>query len=134
MDYVEGCTLYSQIRCRNQMLKQGHQQYFSELCEMISYLHSQSILYRDLKPENVIISMKDSGHLKLVDFGFSKHLRTKSEKTFTNCGTPSYLAPEIIQGNGHSFSVDVWGLGILLYELITLGQTPFNAQTPLLIY
>lgn len=62
--------------------------------------------------------LDNSGHIKLVDFGFAKMLSpNKEERTFTNCGTPAYIAPEIIKGIGHSFEVDIWSLGVLICEL-----------------
>lgn len=68
--------------------------------------------------------MQHRGHIKLVDFGFAKILRGPNKKSQTNCGTPQYLAPEIIRGAGHSFSVDIWSLGVLMAEIIS-GHTPF---------
>lgn len=64
-----------------------------------------------------MISQTDRGHIKLIDFGFAKYL--KHQRTFTTCGTPAYVAPEIIWGKGYAFEVDVWSLGILIYEIFT---------------
>lgn len=91
----------------------------------IEYLHRNRIIYRDLKPENIVLS-KNKGHLKLVDFGFAKAM--KQLKTLTNCGTPAYVAPEVLIGNGHSYEVDVWSLGVLLMEIVS-GQTPFTGES-----
>ena len=90
----------------------------------LEYLHGRNIVYRDLKPENIIISIADKGHVKLCDFGFAKRLGSKDAKTYTKCGTPSYIAPEIVLGMGHSFQVDVWSLGIMIYEMLA-GFSPF---------
>ena len=79
-------------------------------------MHWQNIVYRDLKPENILLAMKDNGHIKLVDFGFAKKLKGR---TSTNCGTPVYLAPEILRGTGHSFEVDIWSLGVLMVEIVS---------------
>ena len=65
------------------------------------------------------------GHIKLIDFGFAKRLKNQEDRTFTNCGTPVYLAPEILTGQGHNFAADVWSLGVVICELIT-GVTPFH--------
>ena len=92
------------------------------------------MVYRDLKPENIMLQMEQAGHIKLVDFGFAKILKTGA-KTKTNCGTPAYIAPEVlIQGGpGYSYQADIWSLGILMYELAT-GQTPFTGQSVKEIY
>jgi len=82
-------------------------------------MHQKKIIYRDLKPENIVLSMPDRGHLKMVDFGFSKKLNSKTSRTLTNCGTPCYIAPEIIKNVPYSFEVDVWSFGVLLVEIIS---------------
>ena len=127
LEYIQGCTLLSQIRINNPIVKSNLSMIFytSEVLQTLEYLHQQNVVYRDLKPENILISMQDNGHLKLVDFGFAKQL--KQGKTSTNCGTPVYLAPEILRGQGHSFEVDIWSLGVLMVELVS-GQTPFHAE------
>ena len=79
----------------------------------MEYLHSLGVAYRDLKPENLLIG--SDGHLKITDFGFAKKIK---DKTFTLCGTPEYLAPEIIMSCGHNQGVDWWALGILLFEML----------------
>lgn len=84
--------------------------------EAFEYLHKRGIVYRDLKPENLMLD--DRGYIKLVDFGFAKYIGY-STKTWTFCGTPEYVAPEIILNKGHDRAVDYWALGILIGELLT---------------
>jgi serine/threonine protein kinase/CRP-like cAMP-binding protein len=88
----------------------------------LEYLHERNIAYRDLKPENILLD--SDGYAKLIDFGFAKKL---TGKTYTLCGTPEYLAPEIILGIGHGCAVDSWGLGVLIYEMV-IGDSPFATK------
>ena len=99
--------------------------YTSEVLLCLQFLHSKFILYRDLKPENIMISMEHKGHIKLIDFGFAKQLSGLHDRTRTKCGSPAYIAPEIIKGDLHSYEVDIWSFGVLIYELLT-GKTPFH--------
>ncbi|XP_067272829.1 cGMP-dependent protein kinase 1 [Pseudorasbora parva] len=98
--------------------------------EAYAYLHNKGILYRDLKPENLMLDSK--GYVKLVDFGFAKEL-SRGEKTYSFCGTPEYISPEIIQNQGHDFAADFWSLGVLIYELL-VGSPPFSSSDPQKIY
>lgn len=93
--------------------------YTAELLVALETLHSRKIVYRDLKPDNVMID--GEGHIKLIDFGFAKRLSEHTNwRTTTNCGTLGYTAPEVISGQtGYSFSADLWSFGILLTELLT---------------
>ena len=84
-----------------------------------AHIHSYNIVYRDVKPENILID--DKGYPRIVDFGFSKVIKNR---THTLCGTPNILVPELIGGKGYGKAVDNWGIGILIYEMV-IGQTPF---------
>mmetsp|Transcript_15255 Transcript_15255/g.36225 ORF Transcript_15255/g.36225 Transcript_15255/m.36225 type:complete len:825 (+) Transcript_15255:3-2477(+) len=98
--------------------------YAAMLLLALEYIQRLKVVYRDIKPENLLID--DRGYLKLADFGMAKVLSTKA-RTFTVCGSPEYMAPEMIKGSGHSFTIDNWGLGILIYEM-NCGHTPFNPK------
>ena len=73
----------------------------------------RNIIYRDLKPENVLVS--NQGHIKLVDFNLSKKLESSASRTYTVCGTPAYLAPEVITKGGYNTQADLWSLGVLIF-------------------
>mmetsp|Transcript_18302 Transcript_18302/g.18286 ORF Transcript_18302/g.18286 Transcript_18302/m.18286 type:complete len:159 (+) Transcript_18302:177-653(+) len=93
-------------------------------------MHSRDIVYRDLKPENILIDHQ--GHVKIADFGFCKII-SQGERSFTLCGTPEYLSPEVIKSEGHGKQVDWWAFGILIYEML-VGNPPFFDSNPYKIY
>ncbi|KAI5189492.1 protein kinase X [Nematocida minor] len=120
MEYVPGGELFSYMKEIIKFSVKHARFYIAEILVALETLHGLGIIYRDLKPENVLLD--EQGHIKLADFGFSK--RMYQAVTWTLCGTPEYLAPEIIMNQGHSFEVDFWSLGVILYEMI-VGYPPF---------
>lgn len=98
--------------------------YAACVVSMLSHLRQKEIVYRDLKPENILID--NDGYLKLIDFGFAKNL-PNGKKAKSLCGTPDYVAPEVLLNEGYGPSVDTWALGILVYEMIT-NETPFRTS------
>jgi protein kinase A len=128
LEFVIGGEMFTHLRSAGRFPNDVAKFYHAELVLAFDYLHTKDIIYRDLKPENLLLDVK--GHVKITDFGFAKKV---PERTFTLCGTPEYLAPEVIQSKGHGKAVDWWTMGILLYEFIA-GYPPFYDDTPFRIY
>ena len=128
LEYVPGGELFSHLRRAGRFPNETSRFYAAEIVLALQYLHARDIIYRDLKPENLLLDRE--GHMKITDFGFAKHVE---ERTWTLCGTPEYLAPEIIQSKGHGKAVDWWALGILIYEMLA-GYPPFYDEHPFGIY
>eukprot|EP00357_Protocruzia_adherens_P033677 CAMPEP_0115009886 /NCGR_PEP_ID=MMETSP0216-20121206/22939_1 /TAXON_ID=223996 /ORGANISM="Protocruzia adherens, Strain Boccale" /LENGTH=317 /DNA_ID=CAMNT_0002377899 /DNA_START=34 /DNA_END=984 /DNA_ORIENTATION=- len=128
MDYIQGGELFTYLRGIGKLETLHARFYSAQVVSMFEYLHSKNIIYRDLKPENILIDAE--GYLKLTDFGFAKVIESR---TYTLCGTPEYLAPEILLNKGHGKPVDWWCLGILTYEML-VGIDPFTDEDPMAIY
>ncbi|ORX54978.1 Pkinase-domain-containing protein [Hesseltinella vesiculosa] len=128
MDYVAGGELFSVLRRMQRFPSNIAKFYAGQVLLAIEYLHSKDIIYRDLKPENLLLD--NHGNIKIIDFGFAKHV---PDVTWTLCGTPDYLAPEVIQSKGYSKAVDWWSLGVLIYEMLA-GQTPFYDDDQLKLF
>ncbi|GIY01629.1 hypothetical protein CEXT_708631 [Caerostris extrusa] len=105
--------------------------YAAEITSALGYLHSEGIIYRDLKPENILLDFQ--GHVVLTDFGLSKEGLTEKDTTTTFCGTPEYLAPEVLRKQAYDKSVDWWCLGAVLYEML-YGLPPFYSKDTLEMY
>ncbi|KZF21595.1 Pkinase-domain-containing protein [Xylona heveae TC161] len=129
MDFIEGGELFSLLRKSQRFPNPVAKFYAAEVTLALDYLHSMHIIYRDLKPENLLLDRH--GHLKITDFGFAKEV---PDITWTLCGTPDYLAPEVVASKGYNKSVDWWSLGILIFEMLC-GFTPFwDGGSPMKIY
>jgi len=128
MSYVPGGELFTHLRRAQRFTPDVTRFYLATIILALKYLHSFNIVYRDLKPENLLLDSK--GYLRLTDFGFAKVV---DDRTWTLCGTPEYLAPEIIQSDGHGKAADWWACGVLCYEML-VGYPPFFDETPYGIY
>ncbi|KAH7421598.1 hypothetical protein KP509_13G065400 [Ceratopteris richardii] len=128
MDYVCGGEFFTYLRNMRSFDEDTARFYAAQVLVIFEYLHSMDIIYRDLKPENILLD--DKGNIKLADFGFAKKI---DRRTYTLCGTPDYLAPEIILGKGHGKPVDWWAFGVLIYEMMA-GCAPFYDNDPMATY
>ena len=122
-EFMQGGELFFHLFREKKFKNEKVKFYLIEIILAIEFLHKKNMMYRDLKPENVLID-KD-GHIKLTDFGLSKILSKEKEKTYTICGTPQYLAPEVLTSDGYDDSVDWWSLGCIMYKML-IGIDPFR--------
>jgi len=124
MDFYRGGELFNHLQKKRRFKERTARLMIAEITLALGHLHRHGVIYRDLKPENVLIDQE--GHIAITDFGLSKCLK-RGEAARTFCGTPEYLAPEVITGVGHDKNVDWWSVGILCYELV-IGIPPFYSQ------
>lgn len=127
LEFVNGGEMFTHIQKQKKRRFNYEQTRFfaAETILAFEYLHNLDIIFRDLKPENMLIDHR--GHIRLTDFGFAKRVE---DKTWTMCGTPEYLAPEIIVNKGYNHAVDWWAVGVLIYEM-RCGRSPFEARSQL---
>ncbi|CAM9524863.1 unnamed protein product [Discosporangium mesarthrocarpum] len=128
LEYIVGGEFFSHLRRATRFENHVGRFFAAHVVLMFEYMHGFDIIYRDLKPENLLLDQQ--GYLKITDFGFAKVVNFK---TYTLCGTPEYIAPEVLLNKGHGKGVDWWTLGILVYEML-VGQPPFVDSDPLKVY
>uniref|UniRef100_A0A7S4BZW7 cGMP-dependent protein kinase n=2 Tax=Chrysotila carterae TaxID=13221 RepID=A0A7S4BZW7_CHRCT len=128
MEFCPGGDMFDQLYKHKAFSLSDARIFIMQVLLPLEYLHSMSIVHRDLKLENLLLAQ--DGALKLTDFGFAKLIKYRS---WTLCGTPEYLAPEIILEKGHGKAVDYWALGVLFYEMLN-GHSPFEAEETLQTY
>jgi serine/threonine protein kinase len=123
-EYMPGGEMFYHLHNNDHFSENKARFYIAEIVLAIDHLHKNNILYRDLKPENILLD--ELGHIKLTDFGLSKIMNNiEKDKTYTICGTPIYVAPEVLTGQGYNKLVDWWSLGVLLYEFLA-GYSPYK--------
>eukprot|EP01118_Nematostelium_gracile_P019396 TRINITY_DN897_c0_g3_i1.p1 TRINITY_DN897_c0_g3~~TRINITY_DN897_c0_g3_i1.p1 ORF type:complete len:441 (-),score=138.81 TRINITY_DN897_c0_g3_i1:612-1934(-) len=126
MDYINGGELFYHLQKEHKFTPERVKFYCAEIILGLEYLHNSGVIYRDLKPENILLT--EDGHICMTDFGISKEgLLADNDRTATFCGTPEYLAPEVLEGKGYTKAVDWWSFGTLMFEMLT-GLPPFYSQ------
>lgn len=125
LDYVQGGELFQRLHEEGKFDESRVQTYAAQLVLAIQYLHSKNIIHRDLKPENILVD--DKGYLRITDFGLVKELQ-QGKQTQTFCGTPEYIAPEMIEGSKYDRMVDWWSIGILIFEMLYGGPPFYNTN------
>ena len=128
LEFISGGELFNLLKVENKFSLEKAQFYAGQIVFVLDYLHNKNIIYRNLKPENILINK--NGYIKITDFELVKVIQ---DRTYTMCGTPGYLAPEIILNKGYGLSVDWWAFGILLYEMIC-GVDPFSDEDTMKTY
>uniref|UniRef100_A0A4W3H0S4 protein kinase C n=1 Tax=Callorhinchus milii TaxID=7868 RepID=A0A4W3H0S4_CALMI len=126
IEYVNGGDLMFHMQRQRKLSEEHARFYAAEICIALNFLHERGIIYRDLKLDNVLLD--SDGHIKLTDYGMCKEGLGPGDTTSTFCGTPNYIAPEILRGEEYGFSVDWWALGVLMFEMMA-GRSPFDIIT-----
>ena len=130
-EYCSGGEMFYHLRKIKKMNEDQARFYFTEICLGIEQLHNQFIIYRDIKPENIFLD--GDGHARIGDFGLAKPDMDINEFAYSFCGSPEYMPPEMLLKVGHSYPVDYYCLGAILYELVT-GLPPFYSHDTDKIY
>jgi serine/threonine protein kinase len=126
MELCSGGDLLNYVRKRRKLKEDIAKYVFKQVVEGLHYCHSKRIVHRDIKLDNLLLD--EDGSVKLCDFGVSKHLKDYNEVMTEQCGTPAYIAPEILKDKGYKgFGVDIWSLGVCLYAML-YGTVPFKAN------
>lgn len=132
MEYAEGGDLMKFLKTESIYSEKWIIFILAQVVLSLEYLHSRNIVYRDIKPENILLT--SNGYIKMADFGLSKDLTSTNDTTKTFCGTPEFMSPEILRGEEYGLSVDMWSFGVLMYEIYFGKVNILNYSSLLCIY
>lgn len=126
MEYISGGDLLSFVKKRNKLNESSARYIFRQLITALELIHSQNVVHRDIKLDNILLDINNN--IKICDFGVGKLIRSKKELLYDQCGTPAYIAPDILKNNGYEGpQVDIWSAGVVLYAMLS-GMVPFKAH------
>jgi serine/threonine protein kinase len=126
MEHAPDGTLQDYIKANGQIAESKAKKFFAQLLSVLDYLHNvKHIAHRDLKPANILLDR--NSNIRVIDFGFSKQFTTETPEFHTTCGSPAYIAPEVIRGKAYTQAADIWSAGILLYTMV-VGHNPHQAN------
>nr|GFA79563.1 CBL-interacting serine/threonine-protein kinase 24-like [Tanacetum cinerariifolium] len=132
LEFINGGELFDKIVNKGKLSERSARRYFQQLIDAIAYCHGKGVYHRDLKPENLLLDSE--GKLKVSDFGLSALPQEGVELLYTTCGTPNYIAPEVLSENGYDgAAVDIWSCGVILYVLLA-GYLPFEESNLASLY
>ena len=130
LPYLEGGELFEKIKSKGLYRESDARPVMRNFISALEYLHSKRIVHRDLKPENLILASKDNiWDLKIADFGLATVLKDENEKLTLRCGSPGYVAPELLQEKGYNCQADIFSAGVIFYIILT-GRPLFKGNTP----
>ena len=117
LEYIPNGELYKTLAKSGGMATESTcRQYMSDLASALQYMHERYVIHRDIKPENILID--ETGRLKIADFGWAVHNPNSEVLRYTLCGTPEYLSPEMVSQTGHGVGVDLWAMGVFMFEVL----------------
>ncbi|CAM8902870.1 unnamed protein product [Rhodiola kirilowii] len=132
LDFVDGCELFDKIAKHGRLKEEEARRYFQQLIDAVDYCHSRGVYHRDLKPENLLLD--SYGKLEVSDFGLSAFSQQGDGLLHTACGTPNYVAPEVLHDKGYNGTAsDVWSCGVILFVLMA-GYLPFDEANIIQLY
>lgn len=126
---VEQGELYAFIKERH-LSEEESLLIIKQLLQAVLYIHSKGILHRDLKPSNLLLRDKNTLSIVIADFGLAEFYRIDGKYIYTRCGTPGYVAPEILQDKIYDYKIDIYSTGVILFMMLSGGKSPFNSTDP----